>query len=193
MGGMGVRRFLWAARREARELTLHFICALPGNIGDWLRSRTLPRFFAKVGDNTVIQERLRVTNPEKISIGSNCNIASGVFLTGGGGITIGNYVGLGPDAKIWSVNHRYEDPDTPWLRQGYEHHPVHIEDDVWLGASCFVMPGTTIGRGAILSAGTVLMKSVPPFAIVAGNPGRVVGWRKRTEAAEGSSSNAVIS
>lgn len=193
MGGMGIRRVVWATSRETRELALRFICALPGSIGHWVRSRTLPRYFAKIGVNTVIQERLRVTNPEKISIGSNCNFATGVFMTGGGGITLGDYVGLGPDVKIWSVNHRYEDPDTPWLLQGYEHHPVHIEDDVWLGASCFVMPGTTIGRGAIISAGTVLMKSVPPYAIVAGNPGRVVGWRRRAQVEEEPSKNAAHS
>lgn len=188
---MGIRRFFWAVRAECRELTLWFVCSLPRGTGNWVRSKALPRYFAKFGRHTVVQERFRVTNPEKVSIGSHCNFGTGVFLTGGGGITIGDYVGLGPDVKIWSVNHRYKDPDTPWILQGYEQHPVVIEDDVWLGASCFVMPGTTIGKGAILSAGTVLMKSVPPYAIVAGNPGRVVGWRKR--AGEEPSKHAVVS
>lgn len=146
-----------------------------------MRSRALPPWFAKFGSNTVIQDQFRVTNPERVSIGSHCNFAQGVFITGGGGVTIGDYVGFGPDVKVWSVNHRYQDPDTPWMLQGYDKYPVVIEDDVWLGANCFVMPGVTIGRGAILSAGTVLMKSVPPFAIVAGNPGRIVGWRKQPE------------
>lgn len=169
----------WSARSECSELALWFVCHLPRGVGRWVRARVLPARFAKFGSNTVIQDQFRVTNPEKVSIGSHCNFAQRVFITGGGGVTIGDYVGLGPDVKIWSVNHRFEDPDTPWMLQGYDKHPVVIEDDVWLGANCFVMPGITIGRGAILSAGTVLMKSVPPFAIVAGNPGRVVGWRKR--------------
>lgn len=184
---MKIRRFFWAIRHEWQELKLWFVCQLPRGTGNWVRSRALPGYFAKFGRNTVIQERFRVTNPEKVSIGSHCSFAAAVFLTGGGGITIGDYVGLGPDVKIWSVNHRYDDPETPWMLQGYEHHAVVIEDDVWIGASCFVMPGTTIGRGAILSAGTVLMKSVPPYAIVAGNPGRVVGWRKRAAFGPGES------
>lgn len=179
-----MRKFLWSVRRECQELLLWFVCALPRGVGQWVRARVLPRYFAGFGRDTVIQDRFRVTNPEKVSIGAHCNLAEGVFITGGGGVTIGNYVGLGPDVKIWSVNHRYADPDQPWMLQGYDQHPVVIEDDAWLGASCFVMPGVTIGRGAILSAGTVLMKSIPPYAIVAGNPGRIVGWRRDPEPAQ---------
>lgn len=178
---MRIRQSYWTARNECRELFLWFICLIPRGIGNRVRRRLLRGFLARLGDGTVVQEGFRVTNPEKVSIGSHCNFAQGVFITGGGGVTIGDYVGLGPDVKIWSVNHRFEDPDTPWLEQGWDKLPVVIEDDVWLGASCFVMPGLTIGRGAILSAGTIMMKSVPPYAIVAGNPGRVVGWRKRPE------------
>jgi len=86
---------------------------------------------------------------------------------------------FGPDVKVWSVNHRFDDPDTPWQLQGWEAKEVVIEDDVWLGANVFVMPGVIIHKGAIISAGTVVNKSIPAFALVAGNPGRVVGWRKR--------------
>lgn len=172
----------WLWRNELRALWLQFLCSLPGGPGAWLRRKTFRRHFAKFDRSTRIASGLRVTNPECISIGSNCDFNHDVFITGGGGVTIGNYVGLGPGVKIWSVNHRYEDPDVPWMKQGYDKQAVDIEDDVWLGANCFVMPGTRIGRGAIVSAGTVLMKSVPAFAIVAGNPGRVVGWRKRPDA-----------
>lgn len=179
---MHIRQFYWKIRDECREFFLCLICLIPGGTGVAVRRWVLGRLLARLGQGTVLQARLRITNPEKVSIGSHCNFARGVFITGGGGITIGDYVGLGPDVKIWSVNHRFEDPDTPWLKQGWDKQPVVIEDDVWLGANCFVMPGITIGRGAILSAGTIMMKSVPPFAIVAGNPGRVVGWRKRPEA-----------
>ena len=90
---------------------------------------------------------------------------------------------FGPDVKVWSVNHRFDDPDTPWQLQGWEAKEVVIEDDVWLGANVFVMPGVIIHKGAIISAGTVVNKSIPAFALVAGNPGRVVGWRKRPAAA----------
>lgn len=179
---MRIRQFYWDARNECRELFLWFICHIPRGMGVRIRRRLLRAFLARLGEGTVVRAGFGISNPEKVSIGSHCNFAPGVFITGGGGVTIGDYVGLGPDVKIWSINHRFEDPDTPWLKRGWDKTPAVIEGDVWVGANCFVMPGITIGRGAILSAGTILMKSVPPFAIVAGNPGRVVGWRKRPEA-----------
>lgn len=160
------------------------LAGLPLRTGVWIRARVMRRFFASMGEDTVIQAGMRVTNPEKIAIGSHCNFARGVFITGGGGVTIGDWVGFGPDVKVWSVNHRFDDPDRPWLLQGWEMKPVVIEDDVWLGANVFLMPGVTIGKGAIVSACAVVGKSVPAYSLVAGNPARVVGWRKKPEAVE---------
>jgi acetyltransferase-like isoleucine patch superfamily enzyme len=174
----------WAFRAEMKALTFLLLAGLPLRTGVWIRARVMRRFFASMGEDTVIQAGMRVTNPEKIAIGSHCNFARGVFITGGGGVTIGDWVGLGPDVKVWSVNHRFDDPDRPWLLQGWEMKPVVIEDDVWLGANVFLMPGVTIGKGAIVSACAVVGKSVPAYSLVAGNPARVVGWRKKPEAAE---------
>ncbi len=172
----------WTLRHECKLLALWFIGECPVGPGQWLRSILLGRFLKEFGRDNTIQRGFRVFTPEMVSIGSHCNFAQGVFITGGGGVTIGNWVGLGPDVKIWSVNHRYDDPDTPWLRQGSIKKPVIIEDDVWLAANVFVMPGVTLGKGAIVSAGSVVTKSVPAYALVAGNPGRVVGWRKQAAA-----------
>lgn len=183
-----LKRIYWRLKRELKQVGLSVLSPIPGRTGQWLRRHTYRSVLGKLGERTVIQQGFRVTTPNKVKVGSHCNFAQGVFITGGGGVTIGDWVGIGPDTKIWSVNHRFEDPDRPWLLQGWEHKPVVIEDDVWLGANVFVMPGVTIGRGAIVSAGAVVSKSVPPFALVAGNPGRVVGWRKtpapRSESAE---------
>ena len=178
---MRLKQFYWRTKSEAKVLALWFLCTLPRGPGVWARGRFLGLFLARLGEGTVIQDNLRVNSPENVSIGAHCSFGEDIFITGGGGVTIGDYVGLGPDVKIWSVNHRFADPDIPWMLQGYEKSPVVIEDDVWLGANTFVKPGITVGKGAIVSAGTILSKSVPPFSIVAGNPGRVVGWRKRPE------------
>lgn len=169
----------WWVKAETRVFALWLLSGMPTSLGEWLRARLMPCFLRELGRDTVLQAGLRMTNPELISIGSNCNVAQNVFITGGGGVRIGDWVGLGPDVKIWSVNHRYDDPERPWLLQGWEKKEVVIEDDVWLGACAFVMPGVTIGKGAIVSACSVVGKSIPPYALVAGNPGRIVGWRKR--------------
>ncbi len=181
----------WKARVELSAIGYWLVEGLPGSFGSRLRNAVMRSRLKGLGPNTTLQRGFRVTNPELVSIGSNCNLAQGVFITGGGGVTIGDWVGFGPDTKIWSVNHRYEDPDRPWLQQGWERKPVEIEDDVWLGANVFVMPGVRIGRGSIVSAGAVVTKTIPEYALVAGNPARVVGWRKQPpsprEAAPGAS------
>jgi acetyltransferase-like isoleucine patch superfamily enzyme len=178
-----VKQFWWKLREEVSVYTRTFIGAVPGRFGNALRSRWMRRHLQRLGKDTVFQAGVRITEPDKVSIGSNCNLAPGSFITGGGGVTIGDWVGFGPDVKVWSMNHRFDDPDRPWLTQGWERKAVVIEDDVWLGANVFVMPGVTIGKGAIVSAGAVVNKTIPPYGIVVGNPGRVVGWRKQPAAA----------
>jgi acetyltransferase-like isoleucine patch superfamily enzyme len=185
-----IKSTYWRLREETKLLLLWFIGAFPAGPGAWLRARCLPFFLERLGRNTLIQQGFRVTSPQTIAIGSNCNFGQGVFITGGGGVRIGDWVGLGPDVKIWSVNHRFSDSDRPWLEQGSDYFEVVIEDDVWLAANVFVMPGTTIGRGAIVAAGSVVNKSIPAYALFAGNPGRVVGWRKRPDHAEGATKGA---
>lgn len=176
---LAAKRIFWTLRAEAASFALGLLVSMPLEFGVWLRSVFLPYFFLRLGKGTKIQSGLRVMNPEKVSIGAHCDFGHSVFITGGGGVRIGDWVGLGPDVKVWSVNHRFDDPDKPWLLQGWKRDPVVIEDDVWLGANAFVMPGVTIGKGAVVSACTLVNKSIPPYAIVAGNPCRVLGWRKR--------------
>ena len=167
--------------RELSSFGFWLVANIPHGLGARIRALVLPLILGHLGRNTVVQSGMRITHPKRVSIGSNCNVGQDVFITGGGGVRIGDWVGLGPDVKIWSVNHRFDDPDRPWLLQGWELKEVVIEDDVWLGAGVFVMAGVTIGKGAIISAGTVLNKTVPPYSVVAGNPGRVIGWRKHPD------------
>lgn len=168
----------WETCHELKWWVLITLMALPLRFGEWARRLLLGKFLKHFGQHNVIQSGARIFSPEKVSIGSHCNFAQDIFITGGGGVTIGDWVGFGPDVKIWSVNHRFDDPDRPWLLQGHEAHPVVIEDDVWLAAGVFIMPGVTIGKGTIISAYSVVHKSIPAYALVAGNPARVIGWRK---------------
>jgi maltose O-acetyltransferase len=62
--------------------------------------------------------------------------------------------------------------------QGYkDSQPVVIEDDVWLGARVIILPGIRVGHGAVIGAGAIVTKDVPPFAICVGNPARVIRYR----------------
>lgn len=104
-------------------------------------------------------------------IGVNCKLQ--------GPVEIGENVMIGPECLFYTVNHEHSRLDIPMNEQGAtQPKKIIIEDDVWLGSRVIVLPGVTIGKGSIIGAGTVLTKSVPPYSIVAGNPGKVVRNRK---------------
>lgn len=178
MAPNNMKRFYWAAVQEYKIWSMHMVSLVPGRIGQKLRSWYYTKICGACGSPVFVAHGVTISSPEKLFLGKYVGIGSGAFITAGGKITIGDYVGIGPSAKIWSVNHKYDDPDQPWRFQGSEAKEVIIGNDVWIGAGSIIKPGVTIGNGAIISAGTVLSKSIPPFALVAGNPGRVIGWRK---------------
>ena len=130
---------------------------------------------------------------------SSCtiNIESGVFFGSGSHIEIGENSGIGknsviakdtiigenvmiaPEVVIISQNHNYSRVDIPMVSQGNSGPKiVTICDDVWLGYRALIMPGVVIGKGAIVAAGSVVTKSVPDYAIVAGNPAKLIRYRK---------------
>ncbi len=113
-----------------------------------------------------------------ISVGWNSGIGFRCALYGR--VKIGNQVMMGPEVLIQTRNHRTDRTDIPMQGQGVIESDLTIEDDVWLGARAIILPAVkTIGRGAIVAAGAVVTKPVPPFAIVGGNPAKVI--RLRTE------------
>lgn len=93
-------------------------------------------------------------------------------------VTAGRYVMFGADVSVVGADHRFDLPGTPMIFSGRPELPeTTIEDDVWLGGRSILMAGVTIGRGAIVAAGSVVTRDVPPFSVVAGVPARVI--RKR--------------
>jgi acetyltransferase-like isoleucine patch superfamily enzyme len=96
-------------------------------------------------------------------------------------IHIGNHVMFGPEVIVIGGGHNTTVPGRFMTqvqeKTGNEDLGVVIEDDVWVGTRAVILRGVTIGRGAVIGAGAVVTKSVPPYAIVAGNPARVVRFR----------------
>jgi len=134
--------------------------------------------FAAHGDGLVIYPGVRILGAEKLRVGRNCRISYDCIFQANGGIEMGDEVIFGPGAKIWSVNHVFDQAGVPIFEQGYEHKPVIIGSGVWFGANSFVMPGARIGDHVIVSAGSVVAgKDIEPYSIVAGNPARKVGSR----------------
>lgn len=93
-----------------------------------------------------------------------------------GGLTIGNHVMIAPYVTIITTNHRYVTQFSK--EQNYdEYKPVVIKDDVWIGERAIILPGVTISEGAIIGAGSIVTKDVPDYAVVGGNPAKVLKYR----------------
>jgi maltose O-acetyltransferase len=89
---------------------------------------------------------------------------------------IGDDVMMGPEVLIYTSNHTME-AGIPMRLQPLKSAPVHIGNDVWIGARCIILPGVTIGDGAVLAAGAVVTRAVPANAIVGGIPAKVIKYR----------------
>lgn len=96
-------------------------------------------------------------------------------------ITIGSNVAIGPMTVIQGANHRFDRLDAPIVDQGHIPSQVVIEDDVWIGARCVILPGVHIRSGAVIGAGAVVTRDVPPLAVMAGMPARVLKYRDGRE------------
>lgn len=96
-------------------------------------------------------------------------------------IEIGNGVMFGPEVMVigggHNIGHIGKFMSSVSMKTGNEDLGVVIQDDVWIGARAIVLRGVTVGRGAVVGAGSLVTKSVPPYAIVGGNPARIIGFR----------------
>jgi acetyltransferase-like isoleucine patch superfamily enzyme len=113
----------------------------------------------------------------RFRIDATSHIKSDTFIDSSGGVTIGRYFHTGRGLTIFSTAHRYKDAGAiPYDSRTLEL-PVSIGDFVWCGANVTILPGVTIGDGAIIGAGSVVTREVPPLAVVAGNPAKVIAYR----------------
>ena len=176
-----LKQFWWELRDEYGRMNLlaWMLRDVPGEFGAALRYRKLRRHFGSCGERVRINEGFRFRNLHGIHVADGAEIGVDNFLQGGGGIHLGRDVMLGPGVKIWSVNHRYDDPEAPIAEQGYNKAEVRIGDGCWLGANVIVLPGVCLPEGCVVSAGSVVgIKRYPPHSVIAGFPARVIGNRK---------------
>ena len=167
----------WLLCQEYQRYLVSFINCIPGYFGISARRHFYKRRLLKCGLNLHVESGIIIQKLNNCDVGDNVILAEGCYLNSSGKLSIGSNVFIGFGTKIWTDNHLYQDSQKPFTEQGFEYKPVKVEDDVYIGAKCFIKPGVTVGKGSVLKDGTVLAKSVPPFAIVQGNPGIIVGWR----------------
>lgn len=119
------------------------------------------------------------THEAVIQIGNNVGM-SGCTVSAHRSVIIGNYVLIGSGALITDSDAHALEAIERRCGKGGQSKPVMIHDDVFIGARAIVLKGVTIGQGAIVGAGSVVVKDVPPFTVVAGNPARIVNTLKET-------------
>ena len=112
-----------------------------------------------------------------VLLGDYCNF-NGLVVSGGGKLSIGNYFHSGVECMIITQNHNYEGDAIPY-DDTYVRKNITIGDFVWFGNRVLVVGNVNIGEGAIIAAGAVVTKDVPPLAIVGGNPAKIIKFRDK--------------
>ena len=160
---------------------MEFLKRLPDRfaaaVETWLaasRDRRLKSAMSQCGKNVRIYPPVVFYGPEALDIGDDTSVAPFVHIWCGGRVVIGARCMIGSHGAISSLTHDYNQPEM-W--KTIVARPVVIEDDVWIGAHAAILPGVTIGRGAVVGAGAVVTADVPPGAIVVGAPAREMARR----------------
>jgi acetyltransferase-like isoleucine patch superfamily enzyme len=189
------------AARCSRDDVLHLFRRFSredGHIDRLLRRVGLRALAKSCGRQLSVGINVSVKHPETFTLGDGVVIGDGVIIHGrhdgycrignmtwigpqsfldARSLVIGDYVGWGPGAKVLGSQHTGEPTDIPIIVTDLAIEPVQVDDWADIGTNAVLLPGVSVGRGAIVGAGAVVTKNVPPFAKVAGVPARIIGWR----------------
>jgi putative colanic acid biosynthesis acetyltransferase WcaF len=149
-----------------------FVRPTPQVLYAW-RRLALRLFGAKIGTRVLIRPGVRVTFPWNLVIGDYCWIGDGATLYSIGRIIVGDHTVVSQEAYLCAATHDHAELSFPLIVS-----PIVIEPECWIAARAFVGPGVTMGRGAVVGAGSVVLSDVPPATIVAGVPARVISRRE---------------
>src|SRR5450755_511205 len=180
-GASSLRAFARMMRLSARDIALR--ARLPdARIGEGVVVRGIDRFTA--GKGLILDHRAYINcrggewnqRGGYVTIGDNSEIGPYCALWGAGGITIGNNVHLGSHVSISAHEGRQVKPDDldVWKPLDFEFAPVVIEDHVLVCSGTSIAPGVRIGHHSIIGCGSAVVKDVPPYAVAAGAPARVI-------------------
>lgn len=156
----------------------NIVFAMMELLPDALRRLIFKMLLHKTGHRCFIDYRTYFRYPGNISMGDNVVINRGSkiyasYYNKESRVVIGNNVAIGPEVSIFCAGHDIGHLDLPDNAAS-----VVIEDDVWIGGRSVILQGVTIGKGAVVAGGSVVVRSIPPFTVVAGNPATIIKKRK---------------
>jgi acetyltransferase-like isoleucine patch superfamily enzyme len=131
----------------------------------------------RVGEGCYYLDLIVWLNGDQIELGDRVGFNYGCYVNGYGGLVIGDRSLVGPYSMIHTANHNM-DPERPLLEQGWRKQPVEIGADCWIGMGVCILPGTRVGDGCVVGAGSVVADDLPAYTVAVGNPARVVKSRK---------------
>lgn len=149
-----------------------------------MRNRILAFMGVKMSRNVRFYPGFEIRSPKRIEIADGVTIGPKVLLDGRKGLSIGKGTVIAYESIIWTLNHDYN--DEFFCTKGA---PVKIGKHCWICSRSIILPGITIGDGAVVASGAVVTKDVPPFAIVGGVPARIIGHREEKEYKNGYNHN----
>lgn len=149
-----------------------------GKFGKWLRGKCAKHLFAECSGGVNVEQGAYFGNGSNFHVLGNAGIGKD-FTCHNRIVTIHGELMMGEDVLFQGGGHRFDNPDLPLSQQGdLPDTPLEIGEDVWIGARAIVLHGCTrIGAHSIIGAGAVVTKDVPDYAIVGGNPARVIRMR----------------
>ena len=128
--------------------------------------------LGKMGERCTVQPSFRCDYGYNIFLGDDVFINYDTVILDGAPVTVGNHVFIGPQCGFYTAIHPFSVSER---NLGLERAlPITIHDNVWIGGKVCILPGVTVGEGAVIGAGSVVTRDVPPYSVVAGNPARVI-------------------
>jgi len=179
--GMQVKQFTPSARgaspwtRQQRVSLLAWDCSwsllcawTPKPLNRW-RLLILRLFGAKIEGNPFVHQRARIQVPWNLTLCSGASLGDRTSIYSLDKVTIGRRAVIGQESYLCTGTHDLHSVDLPLLTS-----PIIVDYDAFIGARAFVLPGVTIGYGAVVGACSVVTRDVPPETRVAGNPARIL-------------------
>ena len=180
-----MKKILKQLKNELKYLFYFFINSYPdGSIGYRLRKNFWKKSLKKCGIAPVFMSNSEIISPELIEIGENFLLGSKGLLNAKNskGIYIGNQVQIARGTYLDASNNKIDDVNNLIMNEhssnfGDKNYSIILEDNVWIGSNSIIMAGTYLGKGCVVSAGSVINGKFENYSIIGGNPGRVIKKR----------------